>query len=96
MTALFASSEPPIRAELFSVERLEQHAESLAAAQPVSHRPQAGNQLAPRLDNNAWVLTEAYRVLALKYHPDRGGSHEQMVAINDAHDLLRTLTGIQR
>ena len=29
--------ENPIRAELFSVERLEQHAESLAAAQPVDH-----------------------------------------------------------
>jgi hypothetical protein len=28
--------EPPIRAELFSVERLEQHAESLAIAQRIT------------------------------------------------------------
>ena len=34
--------EDPIRAELFSVERLEQHAESLAAAQRVTARPTRG------------------------------------------------------
>ena len=31
--AVFPEHEEPIRAELFSVERLEQHAETLAAAQ---------------------------------------------------------------
>ena len=34
--------EGPIRAELFGIERLEQHAESLAAAQPVTHAVEPG------------------------------------------------------
>jgi hypothetical protein len=35
------------------------------------------------------ILDGWYRGLVLKYHPDRGGSHEAMVAINDAHERLR-------
>ena len=54
----------PIRAELFSIERLEQHAESLAAAQPVTTRPQTGRRLAARLRENGRVLLEAYRAIA--------------------------------
>ena len=39
-SAAFApAAEEPIRAELFSIERLEQHAESLAAAQRVTTGP---------------------------------------------------------
>jgi len=53
----------PIRAELFSVERLEQHAESLAAAQRVSEKAHAARPLAPRLDANTKVLTAAYRAI---------------------------------
>src|SRR5436305_2615823 len=56
--------EPPIRAELFSVERLEQHAESLAAAQHVALKLTRGRSLAPRLQDNATVLREAYRTIA--------------------------------
>ena len=62
-TAAFVLPEAPIRAELFSIERLEQHAESLAAAQRVSRQPGTGRQLAPRLDDNARVLTTAYRAM---------------------------------
>ena len=36
------SLDNPIRAELFGIERLEQHAESLAAAQPVIERGRVG------------------------------------------------------
>ncbi len=53
--------EPPIRAELFSVERLEQHATSLAAAQHVAPKPKRGRPLARRLRDNAGVLAETYR-----------------------------------
>ena len=42
-------AQEPIRAELFSVERLEQHAESLAAAQHVTADPRSGTPLAPRV-----------------------------------------------
>jgi hypothetical protein len=32
-----------------------------------------------------------FRNLALKYHPDRGGSHEAMRALNEFHDLFQEL-----
>ena len=56
------SNREPIREELFSVERLEEHARSLAAAQPVEPKPTKGHPLAPRLADNAAVLLEAYRL----------------------------------
>ena len=53
-----------IRAEIFSVERLEQHAESLAAAQRVTTRPVRVRPLTARLRDNGRVLLEAYRAIA--------------------------------
>ena len=53
-----------IRAELFGVERLEQHAETLAAAQRVSTAAKADRSLARRLDANSTALLAAYRSLA--------------------------------
>ena len=57
-------NEESIREELFSIERLEQHAESLAAAQPITARPVTGRSLAVRLRENESVLLEAYRTIA--------------------------------
>lgn len=34
------------------------------------------------------AVREAYRAKALEAHPDRGGSHEAMVALNEARELL--------
>ena len=56
--------EDPIRSELFSVERLEQHAESLAANQPISTTPASGRSLVDRLAHNERTLLDAYRRLA--------------------------------
>jgi cyclic beta-1,2-glucan synthetase len=56
--------EQPIRAELFSVERLEQHAETLAAAQIVEADLTRGRPLTPRVLDNGRVLLESYRALA--------------------------------
>jgi cyclic beta-1,2-glucan synthetase len=61
--AWLQESDEPIRNELFSVERLEQHAETLAAAQRVSPRPGAGRPLAARLRDNAKVLLMQYRAI---------------------------------
>jgi cyclic beta-1,2-glucan synthetase len=55
--------EEAIRAELFSVERLEQHAESLAAAQRVTQDAGAARRHAPRLYANTKVLIAAYRAI---------------------------------
>ena len=57
-------TEEPIRSELFSIERLEQHAESLATAQRVTPKPAAGRPLASRLGDNARILLQAYRAIA--------------------------------
>nr|WP_272213190.1 hypothetical protein [Marinicella sp. W31]MDC2879138.1 hypothetical protein [Marinicella sp. W31] len=51
----------PVRQELFSTERLEQHAISLAAAQPVSGKAPRVTSLHKRLSDNAVVLLSAYR-----------------------------------
>ena len=58
------NNRDPIRAELFSVERLEEHARSLAAAQPVTPKAAKGNTLAGRLADNEAVLLDAYRTIA--------------------------------
>ena len=56
--------EEPIRAELFSSERLEQHAESLAAAQIVTIETSRGRPLLPRVIENGRVLLDSYRAIA--------------------------------
>jgi hypothetical protein len=37
------------------------------------------------------VVKRWWRPLTLKYHPDRGGNHQAMVALNDAHERLLDL-----
>ncbi len=54
----------PIREDLFGVERLEHHAESLAAAQAVTARPVRVLNLTRRLRANSAVLLNAYRFAA--------------------------------
>ena len=58
------NNEESIREELFSVERLEQHAESLAVAQTVTARPTRRRPLAARLKENESALLGAYRAIA--------------------------------
>lgn len=70
--AIFGGAQPklpwnnrePIREELFSVDRLEEHARSLAIAQPVASGSSRGSPLAIRLANNAAALLEAHRKIA--------------------------------
>jgi cyclic beta-1,2-glucan synthetase len=58
------NSDEILRAELFSIERLEQHAASLAAAQQVTKRPMPRESLRARLRDNEAVLLGAYRAIA--------------------------------
>ncbi len=58
------NSEQILREEIFSIERLEQHAQSLAAAQGISRRPGFQRSLRARLRNNEKVLLAAYRSIA--------------------------------
>ena len=61
----------PVREELFGIERLEQHARSLAEAQPVSPRAIRVASLRGRLDANADVLLAAYRAGAVELRKGR-------------------------
>ena len=63
--------EELIRAELFSVERLDQHAESLAKAQRVTDQPKTDRRLATRLRDNGRVLVDAYRTIAEAIREER-------------------------
>src|ERR1700727_1889457 len=58
--SLIAENEEPIWGELFSVERLEQHAETLAAAQTVTTDSDSGKPLLPRVVENGRLLFEYY------------------------------------
>ena len=66
------SDTAPVREELFGVERLEQHAESLAAAQTVSPHPPVVVSLQSRLNDNARVLLAAYRASAAALEEGNG------------------------
>jgi len=57
------NSREPIREELFSVERLEEHGRSLAIAQVVGPTRTGGRRLARRLANCSAVLLRAYRTI---------------------------------
>src|SRR5947207_3105684 len=69
----FASKalEDPIRAELFGIERLEQHAESLAHAQRVLDESGKGRSLLPRVLDNGRMLREGYREIARAIREER-------------------------
>ncbi|HSK05938.1 MAG TPA: glucoamylase family protein, partial [Acidimicrobiia bacterium] len=60
----FEPIDEPIRAELFSVERLEQHARSLADAHELSRRRGRLRPISRRLSDNGEVLLSAYRELS--------------------------------
>jgi len=60
--------EDPIRAELFGIERLEQHAEGLAAAQRVMGQSGRGRRLLPHVEHNGRV---SYRVIANAIREER-------------------------
>src|SRR5450755_3945182 len=65
------NSEELLREELFSVERLEQHGRSLAAAESATVGRSRGRSLSARLRNNAAVLLAAYRDIAAAVHAGR-------------------------
>ncbi len=61
--AAVASETEPIRAEIFGVERFEQHARSLAEAQLAATGKRRGYPLLARLEQNSRVLRASYHAL---------------------------------
>ena len=66
------SDSAPVRAEIFGVERLEQHARSLAAAQPVTLRPIAVPSLRRRLDADRFHYTSENGFEAVLRYDEHG------------------------
>ncbi len=66
-----APLEDPIRSELFGVERLEQHAASLAAAQKVTVGAAEQRALLPRVEENGGVLRDANSAIAAALREER-------------------------
>src|SRR5437870_8094391 len=59
-----AEAELPIREELYSIERLEQYAATLAAEHKIAEKPHRVSLLLPRLEENGRKLIAAYKALA--------------------------------
>src|SRR5215831_12031910 len=58
------NNEQILREEIFSIERLEQHARSLATAQTITRQPGFQRSLRARLRSNEKALLAAYRSIA--------------------------------
>ncbi len=89
-----AREEPAVREELFSAERLEQYAATLAAEHKVSDGPRRGRPLLPRLEENARQLVAAYRTLAEAIRRERAISPAAEWFVDNFHiveDQLREI-----
>src|SRR3990170_4885444 len=95
--AEFASKpfEEPIRAELFGVERLEQHAESLAAAQRVVGESAKDRRLLPRVEDNGRVLREAYRAITKAIREEHVITHAAEWLVDNFHVVDEQLREIR-
>lgn len=60
----------------------------LASIGLVNTKKEAANILGISIDATKEQILKAYKELALKYHPDKGGTEEQMKLINAAKDFL--------
>src|SRR6266545_726988 len=88
------NDEEPIREELFSIERLEQYAAMLADEHQVSERPQRGQLLLRRFEENGRYLIVAYRKLTKAVFEGQGVSPAAEWLIDNFHvveDQLREI-----
>ncbi len=85
----------PIRAELFGVERLEHHAESLASAQHIMARPPRGRQLTTRLKDNGVMLRDAYRKIGRAIREERTISPAAEWLIDNFHVAEEQIREVQ-
>ena len=89
------ASSDPIREELFSTERLEEHARSLAGAQPVTARTARGLPLAGRLAANGAVLLDAYTSMAKAIAEGRAITPAAEWLIDNFHLIEQQIRGIR-
>ena len=87
--------EEPIRGELYSLERLEQFAATLAAEHTVSTEKVLGRQLLPRLEENGRKLIAAYRSLGLAISNERTISPAAEWLVDNFHIVEEQLREIR-
>ena len=85
----------PVREELFSPERLEEHARSLARTQPVTADPSKGYSLAERLAENSEALLKAYRVNVKAVNEGRAITPAAEWLIDNYHLVERQIQDIR-
>jgi cyclic beta-1,2-glucan synthetase len=94
-TILLPNLEEPIRAELFSLERLEQHAESLAGAQAITSEASRGRPLIPRVVDNGRVLLDTYRSIAREIQEEHAITPAAEWLVDNFHIVDEQLREIQ-
>ena len=87
--------DEPILAELFSIERLEQHGASLAAAQSTSEDPRRAYALRSRVTENGRVLLASYRALARAIKDERAISPAAEWLVDNFHIVDEQLREIR-
>jgi cyclic beta-1,2-glucan synthetase len=94
-TSALRAPEEPIRAELFSTERLELHAESLAAAQQVMSAPTTDHRLERRLRDNDRALRMAYHATIAAVREERAVTPAADWLIDNFHVVEEQVREIQ-
>ena len=93
MASPIPESLEPIRSEIFGVERLEHHAETLAQTHRIDPRPRRkGVPLLARFEENARVLQQSYSALAAAAQKDQAISPAAEWLLDNFHvidDQLR-------
>ena len=88
------SDEQPIREELFSVERLEQYAQSLAREHKIVHK-QGRARLLPRVEDNGRKLVAAYQALVEAIRSGRSISPAAEWLVDNFHIIEEQLREIR-
>ncbi|TWT05934.1 GH36-type glycosyl hydrolase domain-containing protein [Reyranella sp. CPCC 100927] len=88
-------SAEAIREELFSIERLEEHARSLAIAQAVGSKPAKRRPLAERLADNGVVLLDCYHSIAMAVDAGRATTSAAEWLIDNYHLVEKQIRKIR-
>ncbi len=94
-TAIESADELPFRADLFSVDQLERHAQSIAASHQLAVG-RARDTLLPRLDENRRVLIETYDLVAVAAEQNRSIEPAAEWLLDNFYLIEEQIRSIQR
>lgn len=88
-------NDAPIRSELYSIERLEQFAESFAGEHQKVDNPKKFQKLLPRLKDSKHILTAAYQILISDIKNESGGAPAAEWLVDNFYVVEEQLREIQ-